>query len=129
MTTKVNPDVVEINRFYRPKEFNFDPQPGQGDFTIFSERGVTVMFTLNYAKEIFTARYSVCNGDNFSRVNGIMFAQACSRLITGQLERDKSLYDMLLDEVFFILNSGLDSDLPNYVRDLTRLRDELLECK
>jgi hypothetical protein len=119
------PDIVEIVRFYRPilrSEYGIGRD-------IISDRGVTVMFTLDYAKEIFTARYSVCKGDNFSRATGIAYAQACEHPVYGKLVRNTPLYDMLVDAAANMRNFGDEARFKKVRRNLIRLCDELSKCR
>jgi hypothetical protein len=118
--TKVKPDIVEIVRYYRPLEESIiGPVKA-------SNRGVTVMFTLDYPKRQFTARWAVCNGDNFSKVTGIQYAQACAMPIVGKLLQDKDLYVMLVVGIAEVYDEAKMSAKEK--RNLNKLYIELVGC-
>lgn len=121
---KEKPMVVEINRFYRPKEM---PKNGKSfEHVIASNRGVTIMFTLNYETRQFTARYSICNGDNFSKATGICYAQACENPITGDITPGWSLYDMLTNQIVNILSVPAELQNKKFRRNVEMLGCELV---
>ena len=102
---KMKQTIVEVNRFYRPTEYVCDKN-GDENWMIASNRGVTVMFTLNYVTQKFTARWSICNGDNFCKITGIQYAQACSSPIVGNLAHQGSginLLTLLIDELYSMI--------------------------
>jgi len=111
------PTKIEVNRYYRPHTF---------PHTILSDRGVTVMYTLDYGNKMFVARWSICNGDNFSKVTGIQYAQACSCPISGPITPGMKLIEMLGGR----LSEMLKSDKIKSERDrhnLELLMNELME--
>lgn len=87
---KVKPIIIEVTRYYRPL---------QDDGVIMSDHGVTVMYTLNYETLTFNARWSICIGDNFNKVTGIQYAQACATPINGTIHPGWALYDEILHEL------------------------------
>lgn len=66
---KKNP--VEVIRFLRPFAYHEN---------LF---GVTFIFTLDYARRRIDVQFSVCNGDNFSRSEGVRRARENKNYITG----------------------------------------------
>lgn len=126
MTTKVKPSIVEINRFYRPRGTVIGKYKILPD-EILSDRGVTVMFTLDYEKETFTARYSVCKGDNFDRAIGIAYAQACEFPVTGKLVRGVPLAKLLEKSIWDNINNVSADIFLRSTRNLSRLLVELCD--
>jgi hypothetical protein len=111
------PTKIQVNRYYRPYTF-----PN----TILSDRGVTVMYTLDYGNRMFIAQWSICNGDNFSKVTGIQYAQACSCPISGPITPGMKLIEMLGARVAAMLNDGEVKNERDH-RNLTLLLTELVE--
>jgi hypothetical protein len=124
---KVKPPIIEVNRFYRPKEYLYTEYGFDEEVVIASDRGVTVMFTVNYLERTFSARYSVCRGDNFCKATGIIYAQACPAPIEGAFDPEVSLYANLLDQCCNILNVPAELQDKKVRRDIERLYFELLE--
>jgi len=110
--------IVEVNRYYRPYAF---PK------TIFSHRGITVMYRLDYNDRTFLAKWSICNGDNFSKVTGIQYAQACETPIIGPITPGMKLNEMLMTQLDQILKSDNDYYDKKARKNLTLLANELLE--
>lgn len=121
--SETKPTIVKINRFYRPRGLV------GAQTAILSDRGVTVMFTLDYANEEFVARYAVCNGDNFDRAIGIAYAQACPTPVYGKLVRGAKLYDLLTTQLSKSLTSPTTVLRSKVRRDIARLYSELVDCK
>lgn len=103
----VKPTIIEVTRFYRPRHDTHFHDPKSGH--IMSDHGVTVMFTLNYETLTYKARWSICNGDNFSKVEGIQWAQACPTPINGTIHPGWSLYDEILHELTSINQRYVES--------------------
>ena len=112
------PTVIHINRYYRPYAF---PK------TIFSNRGVTVMYRLDYNDRTFLAKWSICNGDNFSKVTGIQYAQACETPIIGPITPGMKLNEMLMTQLDQVLKTRDPIYSKKALRNLTLLASELLE--
>lgn len=117
-------DIVEVNRYYRPRS-----EKGAVD----SNRGVTVMFVINYKERTLTANWSVCIGDNFCKATGIQYAQACEWPIVTPLQgpiisgESVKLVDMLLQKVDIILGEvPADSKNSKMRHDVSRLKNELV---
>lgn len=121
MNTKEKPMVVNINRYFRP----YNKVNGKKD--IISNRGVTCMITLDYNERTFTAKWSICNGDNFNKGIGIAYAQACSHPIVGNLppEPGVKLIDMILEQIRNILDVPADLQDKQVRRNVEMLYQEL----
>src|ERR1035437_8620952 len=107
MNTKVKPTIIEVTRYFRPR---YAPGYSLANM-IKSDHGVTVMFTLNYETLTFKARWSICNGDNFNKVTGIQWAQACPTPISGTIHPGWALYDEILHELTSINMRHVESQV------------------
>ena len=102
MNQNDKPKHVEVTRYYRPKNVDVHPLVIFGD--IMSDRGVTVLYKLDYENSTFEANWSICNGDNFSKVTGIQYAQSCKKPIIGKLNRGIPLISDLIDAVEIMIS-------------------------
>lgn len=125
--SKEKPMIVEITRYYRPYRIDFRLDDRVAEKHIHSDRGVTVMFKLDYNERTFTARFSICNGDNFSKAVGICYAQACPNPIIGEIVPGMKLRDMLLAQISNILE--VDPSLQDKTgrRNIELLASEIAE--
>src|ERR1035437_8915110 len=119
MNTKVKPTIIEVTRYFRPR---YAPGYSLANM-IKSDHGVTVMFTLNYETLTFKARWSICNGDNFNKVTGIQYAQACATPIIGIIHPGWALYDEILEELHNISQQPLPRDVYGFKYDKTDMRN------
>ena len=116
MSTVEKPMIVEVNRYYRPRTFNNK---------VFSDRGVTIMYTLDYNTHMFTAKWSICQGDNFSKVTGIQYAQSCSYPVVGPITPGMKLNEMLAGRCHELLINELKDDRTR--RNILLLVTEIME--
>ncbi len=95
------PDIVQVTRYYRPT----DKHTGN----IASNKGITVNFEINYPAKQFTARWAVCNGDNFNKTTGVTLAAALpeSKAIVGAYDTQYSLFDNLAGVLFRTIDSNI----------------------
>jgi hypothetical protein len=113
-TPNGKPAIVEVTRFYRATD----------DYGyVISDRGVTVNFTLDYEHRKYTAMWSLCQGDNFSKEVGINTAKYCKSPISGDFNPELNLFNNLLTNVDILLcNHSL---LPFHQHNLKMLSREL----
>ena len=128
LTAKEKPMIVNINRYYRPYRVDFRLDDRVAEKHIYSDRGVTIMVTLDYNERTFTAKWSICNGDNFNKAIGIAYAQACANPIVGPLppEPGVKLIDMILEQINNILEVPADLQDKKVRRNIELLKQELM---
>lgn len=130
-STKEKPMVVNVNRYYRPYRVDFRLDDCVAEKHTYSDRGVTIMFTLDYNERTFTAKWSICNGDNFSKAIGIAYAQACAHPVVGPLplEPGVKLIDMVLGQIENILDVPADLQDKTVRRNIELLKEELRQSE
>ena len=121
------PTIVEVIRYYRPRGPVTIDRMNRGIYhgDIDSQRGVTVLFTIDYQRMEFIARWSICNGDNFSKEAGVTFAQRCKTPIFNSFDTGRDLSSNLLSTLEQILGNRT-SHTAKQKHDLDSLYNELL---
>ena len=118
MNTNTKPPVIEVTRFYRPRydDYSFMGYSyAQSRGEIISDRGVTVIFTLDYDQLTYVAKWSICNGDNFSKTTGVQYAQACSNPVVGKIIKDVPLRELIMGDLVNIFKEEIEIDAHNKI--------------
>lgn len=106
---ETKPTKFEVIRYYRPKAFY--GRYFEDGMDIISDRGTTVIYSLDYEKNEFIANWSICNSDNFNKKTGVTFARDCKTPIKGILNKNNgyALYDVLLQRIANIESQYIDA--------------------
>jgi hypothetical protein len=107
---KIKPTRIEVVRYYRPRYY---------DCTPIGNKGATVVFYVDYNQNMFTIAFALCNGDTFSKIDGLSKATSIdNQLRSGpyDLDKSRSLYDNLV--LALVSHNKLDKDHRRLLKQL-----------
>lgn len=95
----VNKDMISVVRYERPFEFEVGKYGENSNLY-----GITILYEINYNTQLVKAKWSVCNGDNFSKKIGKSLAEKSDvswnfnlDLVTKYGSLKLALFEVLVD--------------------------------